>query len=97
MRDAKKKVEVSDQDERDLPYTLSELDSYGCNHINSKSPCIWCDRDRATTEALEKLKDLMRRDDELQDMQRHGVYTPEQMQHAWDVHRKEWEEALKED
>lgn len=43
------------------------------------------------------LKRLMRADDELQDLQRHGVLTPETMQEAWKKHREAWEAALKEE
>ena len=40
------------------------------------------------------LTQLMERDDELQDLQRHGVLTPEQTQAALAEHRRAWEQAL---
>lgn len=42
------------------------------------------------------LKNLMRQDDELQDLQRFGVLTPEIMEKAWTEHRIAWEKALRE-
>lgn len=41
------------------------------------------------------LRNLMRQDDELQDLQRFGVLTPELLEEAWTAHRKAWEAALK--